>query len=110
MNERSQSEVVIATSILIGLAFGVLVEVFSVWIENYLGLSAVAVFGLGLGVVEGPTLISAIILSRRITRNWVRSALQASAPFVGFFAYLIAYGFLRHPLFSLPFCVPRLPC
>lgn len=110
MNERSQSGVIISTSILIGLAFGALVEVFSYWIEIYLGLSAVAVFGLGLGVVEGPTLISAIILSRRITRNWVRSALQATAPFVGFFAYLVAYGFLRHPFFSLPFCVPRLPC
>lgn len=108
MRERYQSTLILVTALLIGVFTGVLVEVFTPWIEVYLGISAVAVFGIGLGVVEGPTLVSAIVMARRITRAWVRSALQASAPFLGFFAYLVAYGFLRHPLFSLPLDLPNL--
>jgi hypothetical protein len=34
---------------------------------------------------------------------WVRSALQAAGPFLGFFSYIVAYGFLRHPPFAFPF-------
>lgn len=108
MRERYQSTLILVTALLIGVFTGVLVEVFTPWIEVYLGISAVAVFGIGLGVVEGPTLVSAIVMARRITRAWVRSALQASAPFLGFFAYLVAYGFLRHPFFSLPLDLPNL--
>ena len=103
MGERSRSGIVLLTSLLIGLAVGGLTQLFTPWIEDFLGISAVAVFGIGLGVVEGPTLISAIVLSRRVTRQWVRSALQASAPFLGFFAYLAAYGVARHPPFAFPF-------
>jgi len=64
------------------------------------------VFGLGLAIVEGPTLISAIYLSRRATEAWVRSAAQATAPFLGFFAYLIGYGFPRHPMLGFPLPIP----
>ncbi|HZY92944.1 MAG TPA: hypothetical protein VFG07_09290 [Thermoplasmata archaeon] len=103
MGERSRSGTVIVTSILIGLAVGALVQVFTPWLGDFLGISPVAVFGIGLGIVEGPTLISAIVLARRVTRVWVRSALQAGAPFLGFFAYLVSYGILRHPPFAFPF-------
>ncbi len=103
MSERSRSGVVITCSLLIGIIIGALTQLFTPWLEGFLGLSAVGVFGIGLGVVEGPTLISAIVLSRRVTRMWVRSALQASAPFIGFFAYLVAYGLARHPPFAFPF-------
>jgi hypothetical protein len=53
--------------------------------------------------VEGPTLISAVVLSRKVTRAWVRSALQATGPFLGFIAYLAAYGIFRNPPFAFPF-------
>ncbi|MCI4352226.1 MAG: hypothetical protein L3K14_02420 [Thermoplasmata archaeon] len=66
-------------------------------------MSAVDIFGIGLGIVEGPALISAIVLARKVTRMWVRSALQATGPFLGFFAYVVAYGVLRHPPFAFPF-------
>lgn len=66
------------------------------------------IFGLGVAVVEGPTLITAIYVARRVTRIWVRSALQAAGPFLGFFAYLVAYGLSRHPVPSWPFSLwPR---
>ncbi len=102
MTERSQSGVVVVSALFIGFFTGVLVELFTPWLSGFLGISGVAVFGIGLGIVEGPTLISAIVLSRRVTRMWVRSALQATAPFLGFFAYLVAYGVSQHPPFSLP--------
>ncbi len=105
MAERTRSGAVLATSALLGLLIGGGTEVSSPWLETFLGVSGVVIFGLGLAVVEGPTLISAIVLARRVTRAWVRSALQASGPFVGFFAYLVAYGLLRHPLFAFPFRV-----
>jgi hypothetical protein len=103
MGERYQSGVVIVTSLLLGLLLGGLVEYLSPRLEPFLGVSAVVIFGLGLGIVEGPTLIASIFLSRRVTRAWVRSALQAAGPFLGFFAYLVGYGVLRHPPFAFPF-------
>ncbi len=103
MAERARSGAVLATSALIGLLIGGGTELSSPWLETFLGVSGVVIFGLGLAVVEGPTLIAAIVMARRVTRAWVRSALQASGPFVGFFAYLVAYGLLRHPLFAFPF-------
>lgn len=106
MRESSRSGVVVVTSLLIGLATGALTVAFTPWLEGFLGFTGVVIFGLGLGIVEGPTLVSAIVLSRRVTRAWVRSALQASAPFLGFTAYLVAYGFSRHPVFSFPFTLP----
>jgi hypothetical protein len=102
MRESSRSGFVVATSLLIGLAFGGLVEMFTPWLEQFLGVSAAVIFGVGLGIVEGPTLISAIVISRKVTRIWVRSALQATGPFLGFFAYVVAYGLLRHPPFAFP--------
>jgi hypothetical protein len=93
----------VLSSLFIGAVLGGLVEVFTPWLEVFLGVSAVVIFGLGLGIVEGPTLISAVVLSRRITRQWVRSALQATGPFLGFVAYVAAYGILRHPPFAFPF-------
>lgn len=105
MTERSQSSGVVIVALLIGLVTGGLVQLFTPWLSDFLGISDVAVFGIGLGIVEGPTLISAIVLSRRVTRIWVRSALQATAPFLGFFAYLVAYGISRHPPFSFPFSI-----
>ncbi len=103
MAERSRSGLVVASSLLIGLLFGWSVQTATPWLSAFLGVSAVAIFGIGLGIVEGPTLISALVLSRRVTRMWVRSALQATAPFLGFFAYLVAYGLSRRPPFTLPF-------
>ncbi len=105
MRERSRAGAVIAASLLIGLVIGGLLELSTPWIEGFLGVSAVVIFGLGLGVVEGPTLLSSIVLARKVTRTWVRSALQAVGPFLGFLAYLVGYGFLRHPVFSFPFLV-----
>ncbi len=87
---------------MIGSVLGGLTEAFTPWLSGFLGVSATVIFGVGLGFVEGPTLISAIVLSRRVTRMWVRSALQATGPFLGFFAYLVAYGVLRHPPFAFP--------
>lgn len=106
MRERSKAGIVIASSAGMGLMVGGLIELGSPWVEAFLGVGAVVVFGLGLGIVEGPTLVSAIVLCRRVTRAWVRSALQATAPFVGFFAYLVAYGLARHPPFSFPIPFP----
>lgn len=103
MRESSLSSGVLAVSLLIGLAFGVGIELLTPWLGRFLGVNAVVVFGLGLALVEGPTLITAIVMARRITRVWVRNALQASGPFLGFFAYLVAYGVSRHPPFSFPF-------
>ncbi|HYK94068.1 MAG TPA: hypothetical protein VEY07_08540 [Thermoplasmata archaeon] len=103
MTERARSAGILTLSAVIGGATGAVVEVGTPWFGDFLGISAVGVFGIGLAVVEGPTLISAIVLARRVTRNWVRSALQASSPFLGFFAYLVAYGVLRHPPFNLGF-------
>lgn len=103
MTERSRTGIVIVTSLVIGLVIGGAVEYFTPWIEGVFGVSAVAIFGLGLGIVEGPTLIAAIVLARKVNRAWVRSALQATGPFLGFFAYLVAYGLLRHPVFAFPF-------
>jgi hypothetical protein len=60
-------------------------------------------FGVGIAPVEGPTLIAAIVLARKVTRIWVRSALRATGPFLGFFAYVVGYGVLRHPPFAFPF-------
>jgi hypothetical protein len=103
MGERSRSGVIVTSSLFIGLVIGGLIQFLTPWLEGYLGVDAVVVFALGIGIVEGPTLISSIVLARRITRMWVRSALQATAPFLGFFGYLVAYGFLRHPPFTFPF-------
>jgi hypothetical protein len=102
MGERSRTGAVVVSSLFIGGALGGLIEVFTPWLEVFLGVSAVVIFGLGLGIVEGPTLISAVVLSRRATRAWVRSALQATGPFLGFVAYVAAYGILRHPPFTFP--------
>ncbi|MCI4347660.1 MAG: hypothetical protein L3J97_03460 [Thermoplasmata archaeon] len=103
MRESSRSGVVAASSLFIGVVIGGLTEFFTPWLEGFLGVSAVVIFGLGVGLVEGPALISAIVLARKVTRIWVRTALQATGPFLGFFAYLVAYGFLRHPPFAFPF-------
>lgn len=100
MRESSRSGTVVLTAVVIGLVIGALVELATPWFSAFLGISAVAVFGIGLGIVEGPTLVAAIVQSRFITRQWVRSALQASAPFLGFFAYLVGYGLALHPPFS----------
>lgn len=97
MSERSTSGVVLGSSLFIGLVLGGLVEWGTPWLTGFLGVSAVVVFGIGLAVVEGPTLVSAIVIARRVTRIWVRSALQASAPFLGLFAYLVGYGLARDP-------------
>jgi hypothetical protein len=102
MRERTRSGTVVASSLVIGTVLGWLVELGTPWLSGFLGVSAVVVFGIGLGIVEGPTLVSAIVLSRRVTRMWVRSALEATAPFLGFFAYLVAYGISRHLPFVLP--------
>ncbi len=108
MRENSRSGLVLLTSLLIGGAIGAATQILTPGFEEFLGVSPVVVFGLGIGVVEGPTLVTAIVLCRRVQRAWVRNALQAAAPFVGFFAYLVAYGILRHPPFSFPTLDPRL--
>lgn len=94
----------VTASVVIGLLIGWGAALATPWLMTFLGVSAVVIFGLGLAVVEGPTLISAIYISRRVTRTWVRSALQAAGPFLGFVAYLLAFGFAQHPLqlFPLP--------
>jgi len=94
---------VILISLFIGLVIGGVIQFSTPWLVAFLGVSAVVIFGIGLAIVEGPTLISAIVLSRKVTRMWVRSALQATGPFLGFFAYLVAYGVARHPVFTFPF-------
>jgi hypothetical protein len=106
MRESSRAGFVIAVSVFIGSLIGAGTQLASPWLEGFLGVNAVVVFGLGIGIVEGPTLITAIVLCRRVTRAWVRNALQAAAPFLGFFAYLVAYGILRHPPFAFPFALP----
>ncbi len=103
MSERSRSGLVVTTSLLIGVVFGVAAELATPFLSGFLGVSDVVIFGLGLGIVEGPTLVASIVLTRRVTRMWVRSALEATAPFLGFFAYLVAYGVSRHPPFTFPF-------
>jgi hypothetical protein len=103
MKERTRSGAVVSSSLFIGLVIGWLTELGTPWLSGFLGVSAVVVFGIGLGIVEGPTLVSAIVLARRVTRMWVRSALQATAPFLGFFAYLVAYGISRHLAVVFPF-------
>jgi hypothetical protein len=87
----------------IGRDIGWLTEPGTPWLCGFLGVSAVVVFGIGLAIVEGPTLGSAIVLARRVTRMWGRSALQAAAPFLGFFAHLVAYGISRHLAVGFPF-------
>jgi hypothetical protein len=94
---------VVAISMFIGFMLGGFTEYFTPWLESYLSVSAAVIFGVGIVIVEGPTLITAIVLARKVTRMWVRSALQATGPFVGFFAFVVAYGVLRHPLFAFPF-------
>ncbi|HEV2520034.1 MAG TPA: hypothetical protein VGX00_05365 [Thermoplasmata archaeon] len=106
MRENSRAGLVVTVSLLIGVILGAATQLLTPWLEVFLGVNAVVVFGLGIGIVEGPTLITAIVLCRRVTRAWVRNALQAAAPFLGFFAYLVAYGILRHPPFSFPFQLP----
>ena len=106
VRENSRSGLVVTVSIVIGSLIGGATQVMSPWLEGFLGVSAVVVFGLGIGIVEGPTLIAAIVLCRRVSRTWVKNALQAAAPFLGFFAYLVAYGVLRHPPFAFPFPFP----
>jgi hypothetical protein len=103
MRERSRAAVVVSSSLFIGVVIGGLTELATPGLSAFLGVSSVVVFGLGLAIVEGPTLISAIILSRHVSRMWVRSALQATAPFLGFFAYLVAYGLARRPPLTFPF-------
>jgi hypothetical protein len=103
MRESSRSGVVVAFTLFIGIVLGGLTELFTPWLSTYLGVSAEIIFGVGIVIVEGPTLIAAIVISRRVTRMWVRSALQAAGPFLGFFGYIVAYGFLRHPPFAFPF-------
>lgn len=103
MRENSRSGAILAVSLFIGMAIGVGTEILTPWLGQFLGVDAVVIFGLGLAFVEGPTLISTIVMARRVTRVWVRNALQASGPFVGFFAYLLAYGISRHPPFNFPF-------
>jgi hypothetical protein len=103
MRENSRSGVVVTICLLIGAVLGALTEYFTPWLSGYLGISAADIFGVGIVIVEGPTLIAAIVLSRKATRVWVRSALQAAGPFLGFFSYIVAYGFLRHPPFAFPF-------
>jgi hypothetical protein len=103
MRESSRSGVVVVCTLAIGLILGGLTELFTPWLSGYLGVSAEVIFGVGIVIVEGPTLIAAIVLARRVTRMWVRSALQATGPFLGFFGYIVAYGFLRHPPFAFPF-------
>lgn len=102
MPENSRAGVVVLCSVLIGSLIGALTQVLTNPLEGFLGVNAVVVFGLGIGVVEGPALIAAIVLTRRVVRPWVRSSLQATATFFAFFAYLVAYGLLRHPPFSFP--------
>lgn len=99
MKESSRSALVVGTATVIGLVIGSLIELSTPWVSTFLGISAVAVFGIGLGIVEGPTLVASIVQARFVTRQWVRSALQASAPFLGFFAYLVGYGLALHPPF-----------
>lgn len=103
MPENSRAGAVIATSLAIGFLIGVATQLLTDPLEGFLGVNAVVVFGLGIGVVEGPALISAIVLTRRVVRPWVRSSLQAAATFVAFSAYLLAYGLLRNPPFTFPF-------
>jgi hypothetical protein len=103
MPENSRAGWVILTSLAIGGVIGVATQLFTGPVETFLGVNAVVVFGLGIGVVEGPALVSAIILTRRVVRTWVRSSLEASATFFAFFAYVVAYGLLRHPPFTFPF-------
>ena len=103
MRESSRSGVVVFCSLLIGFVLGGSVEFFTPWLGTYLGVSAAVVFGVGIVLAEGPTLIAAIFLARKVTRAWVRSALQATGPFLGFFAYVVGYGLLRHPPFAFPF-------
>jgi hypothetical protein len=106
VRENTRAGLVVSVSLLIGLLIGGATQALSPSLEGFLGVNAVVVFGLGIGIVEGPTLITAIVMCRRVTRAWVRNALQAAAPFLGFFAYLVAYGVLRHPPFSFPFPFP----
>jgi hypothetical protein len=106
VRESSLSAEVLIVSLFIGVVIGAGTEIFTPWLGAFLGVNAIVIFGLGLALVEGPTLISAIVMSRRVTRVWVRNALEASAPFVGFFAYIVAYGYSRHPPFSFPFRFP----
>lgn len=103
MAERSRVGAVVVASLLIGFLMGYGTEFASPWLTAYLGVSAIVIFGIGLGIVEGPTLISAIFIARKVTRPWVRSALQATGPFLGLFAYLVGYGLSRHPGLDLPF-------
>lgn len=103
MVENPRSGAVIGSSLLIGLVFGVGTELLSPWLETFLGVNAIVVFGLGIAIVEGPALIAAIVIARRVARAWVRNALQATAPFLAFFAYLVGYGLARHPPFTFPF-------
>jgi hypothetical protein len=103
MRESSRSGVVVVCSLFIGALLGALTEFFTPWLDGFLGVSAAIIFGVGIVIVEGPTLIAAIVLARKVTRMWVRSALQAAGPFLGFFSYIVAYGFLRHPPFAFPF-------
>ena len=103
MRESSRSGVVVVVSLLIGFLLGGTVEYFTPWLEGYFGVSAAVIFGVGIVMVEGPTLIAAIVLARKVTRIWVRNALQATGPFLGFFAFVLAYGLLRHPPFAFPF-------
>lgn len=109
MRDNTRSGLIVATSLFLGSLIGAGAQVLSPWAEGFLGVNAIVVFGLGIGIVEGPTLIAAIVMCRRITRAWVRNALQAAAPFLGFTAYLVAYGLLRHPPFTFPFALPPWP-
>jgi hypothetical protein len=103
MRENTRSGVVVVCTLFIGVVLGGLTELFTPWLSVFLGVSATVVFGVGVAIVEGPTLLAAIVLARKVTRMWVRNALQATGPFLGFFGYLVAYGFLRHPPFAFPF-------
>lgn len=103
MGARSRGGTVVVASLFIGVLIGWGTALATDWFTGFLGVSAVVIFGLGLAVVEGPTLISAIYISRRETRPWVRSAWQASGPFLGFVAYLLAYGLAQHALLGVPF-------
>ena len=102
MNERRAIWSVVGLTLALGLLAGATTERLTASAEVFLGVDSAVVFGLGIAFLEGPSVVLSIVIPHRLTRMWVRNALEAGGPFLAFAGYVVAYGLLRLPPFDIP--------
>ncbi len=99
MGERRTVVWVLLVTLALGLVAGALIERATPALGSFLNENSAVIFGIGIIFLEGPSLVLSIVLPRRITRIWVRNALEAGGPFMAFAGYVLAYGLLLNPPF-----------